>query len=605
MSSSGNQAYSNATALSEAQWLQLNQAIAPLSAEQLIWVSGYMAGLARLPQHSPLSAIQAQEGDHGTLTILYGSQTGNARNVAKEYKEKVEACGIKAKLVNMADFKSKQLKNETHLVIIVSTHGEGDAPDDAVELHDFLASKKVPKLDHLNYAVLGLGDSSYEFFCQTAKDFDRRLAAAGGKPIVERVDCDVDYDSSVALWSEQVIAKVQDELQVKGSQVVSLVTAGRAELLLTSQQYSKKNPFTATLLQSQKITGRDSVKDIRHIEISLANSGMSYQPGDALGVWFNNDVSMVNELLSLLSIDKADKVEIAGQSMSIFEGLVEKFELTQSYPGFVIAYNEVAENAELAEKLADKAILRVYLSERQIIDVVRDYPTTLTAQQLANALRGITPRLYSIASSQVEVEDEVHLTVALVDYHAHGFSHQGGASGYLAQRLEEGGEVKVFVEKNDNFRLPENPDAAVIMIGPGTGIAPFRAFMQQREVDEAQGKNWLFFGNPNYTQDFLYQIEWQRFVKDGVLDKVSLAFSRDQEEKIYVQHRITEQGADLFQWLEEGAYVYVCGDAEHMAKDVHEALVAVVQQHGGKDLQAAESYLSELRRAKRYQKDVY
>jgi sulfite reductase (NADPH) flavoprotein alpha-component len=605
MSSSGNQAYSNATALSEAQWLQLNQTIAPLSAEQLIWVSGYMAGLARLPQHAPLSVAGQQEGEQGTLTILYGSQTGNARNVAKEYKEKVEACGIKAKLLNMADFKAKQLKNETHLVIIVSTHGEGDAPDDAVELHDFLASKKVPKLDHLNYAVLGLGDSSYEFFCQTAKDFDRRLAAAGAKPIVERVDCDVDYDSSVALWSEQVTAKVQDELQVKGSQVVSLATSGRSGLTLASKEYSKKSPFTATLLQSQKITGRDSVKDIRHIEISLEDSGMSYQPGDALGVWFNNDEAMVSELLSLLSIDKSESIEIGGQSMSIFDALIEKLELTQSYPTFVAAYNEFAASVELAEKLADKAILRVYLSERQIIDVVREYPTSLSAQQLADALRGITPRLYSIASSQAEVEDEVHLTVALVEYDAHGFPHQGGASGYLAQRLDEGGEVKVFVEKNDNFRLPENPDAPVIMIGPGTGIAPFRAFMQQREVDEAQGKNWLFFGNPNYTQDFLYQIEWQRFVKDGVLDKVSLAFSRDQEEKIYVQHRITEQGAELFSWLEDGAYVYVCGDAEHMAKDVHEALVAVVQQHGGKDPQEAESYLSELRRAKRYQKDVY
>lgn len=605
MSSSGNQAYLNATALSEAQWQQLNQAVSPLSTEQLIWVSGYMAGLARLPQHAAMSGFEQQSAGDLTLTILYGSQTGNARNVAKEYKQKVETIGIKAKLVNMADFKFKQLKNETHLVVIVSTHGEGDAPDDAVELHEFLASKKVPKLDHLNYAVLGLGDSSYEFFCQTAKDFDRRLAAAGAKPIVERVDCDVDYDSAVAQWSEQVTAKVQSELTASGSQAQGGGAGGKPGLVLASQEYSKKNPFTATLLQSQKITGRDSAKDIRHIEISLEDSGIQYQPGDALGVWFKNDQAMVTELLSLLSINKNEPVELAGQSMSVFDALVEKLELTQSYPTFIAAYNEIADNAELAEKLQDKAILRVYLSERQIIDVVRDYTATLTAQQLTDALRAITPRLYSIASSQAEVEDEVHLTLAVVEYDAHGHRHQGGASGYLAQRLDEGGEVNVFVEKNDNFRLPENPDAAVIMIGPGTGIAPFRAFMQQREVDEAQGKNWLFFGNPNYTQDFLYQVEWQRFVKDGVVDKVSLAFSRDQEEKIYVQHRILEQGAEVYKWLEDGAYLYVCGDAEHMAKDVHEALVAVVQQYGGKTQQEAESYFSELRRAKRYQKDVY
>lgn len=604
MSSSTIQANGSATLLNEHQWTQIKQISGTLNPEQLTWVSGYFAGLAQ-GQSGSFITPQTEVAASKTLTILYGSQTGNARNVAKEYKQKVEAAGIKAKLLNMADFKFKQLKNETHLVIIVSTHGEGDAPDDAIELHEFLAGKKVPKLDHLNYAVLGLGDSSYEFFCQTAKDFDRKLAAAGAKPITERVDCDVDYDSAVELWSQQLTEKVQDELTVAASPVVSLAAGGKSGLGLASQGYSKKKPFIASLLKSQKITGRDSSKDIRHIEISLEESGIQYQPGDALGVWFNNDSAMVSDLLSVLSIDKNESIYLAGQAMTIFDALLEKLELTQSYPTFISAYNEIADNAELAEKLADKAILRVYLSERQIIDVVREYPTKVSAQQLANALRRITPRLYSIASSQSEVEDEVHLTVALVEYDAHGFPHQGGASGYLAQRLDEGGDVKVFVEENNNFRLPENPDSAVIMIGPGTGIAPFRAFMQQREVDEAQGNNWLFFGNPNYTQDFLYQLEWQRFVKDGVLDKVSLAFSRDQQEKIYVQHRLLEQGAEVFQWLEEGAYLYVCGDAEHMAKDVHEALVAIVQQHGDKNQQEAESYLSQLRRAKRYQKDVY
>ena len=604
MSSSTIPANGSANLLNENQWTQIKQIAGALDPEQLTWVSGYFAGLAQ-GQSASFITPQAGLAASKTLTILYGSQTGNARTVAKEYQQKVEAAGIKSKLISMSDFKFKQLKNETHIVIIVSTHGEGDAPDDAIELHEFLASKKVPKLAHLNYAVLGLGDSSYEFFCQTAKDFDRRLAAAGANAITERLDCDVDYDSAVELWTQQLTEIVQEVLTVPGAPVVSLGADGKAGLALASDQYSKKKPFVAALLQSQKITGRDSSKDIRHIEISLEGSGIQYQPGDALGVWFNNDSAMVTELLSVLSIDKNENIDLAGQTMSIFDALLEKLELTQSYPSFISAYNEIAGNAELAEKLADKAILRVYLSERQIIDVVREYPTKVSAQHLVKALRRITPRLYSIASSQAEVEDEVHLTVALVEYDAHGFPHQGGASGYLAQRLDEGGEVKVFVEKNDNFRLPQDPNAALIMIGPGTGIAPFRAFMQQREVDEAQGRNWLFFGNPNYTQDFLYQVEWQRFVKDGVLDKVSLAFSRDQQEKIYVQHRITEQGAEVFQWLEEGAYLYVCGDAEHMAKDVHEALVVVVQQHGGKNQQEAESYLSQLRRAKRYQKDVY
>jgi sulfite reductase (NADPH) flavoprotein alpha-component len=593
---------SASVALTDVQWSLVNQTLTTLNPQQMLWLSGYLAGMAQSGQ-VPVGLAQSQDTNK-SLTILYGSQTGNAKAIASELKSKFAEQNVPVSLFNMADYKHKQLKSETHLVVVVSTHGEGDAPDDAVELHQFLASKKVGKLDQLSYAVLGLGDSSYEFFCQTAKDFDQRLGKAGAKPLLERVDCDVDYDGVVATWTAQLLSKIQLELK-QNTHVIATSAATSVSVATQGEQYSKKNPFTASLLQSQKITGRDSIKDIRHVEISLADSGIQYQPGDALGVWFQNDSVMVQALLDLLKIDPATSISLAGQSMSVFDALVDKLELTQSYPTFVKAYNDIAQHAELTEKLADKAILRVYLAERQIIDVVRDFPATISAQQLVDALRNITPRLYSIASSQAEVEDEVHLTVATVEYEAHGSLHQGGASAFLTRRLEEGGELKVFVESNANFRLPENSDAPVIMIGPGTGIAPFRAFMQQRAVDEAQGKSWLFFGNPNYTQDFLYQVEWQRFVKDGVVDKVSLAFSRDQEEKIYVQHRILEQGAELYKWLEEGAYLYICGDAEHMAKDVHEALISVVQQYGNKSAQEAESYLSDLRRAKRYQKDVY
>jgi sulfite reductase (NADPH) flavoprotein alpha-component len=364
-------------------------------------------------------------------------------------------------------------------------------------------------------------------------------------------------------------------------------------------------PYTATLLESQKITGRDSVKDIRHIEISLENSGIQYRPGDALGVWFKNDINLVDELTTLLGLQGDTSVSWSGDDYNFNDALINKLELTQSYPTFVTKYAKYANNIELNALLDDKSVLREYLSQRQIIDVVRQYPAKLNAQQFVDTLRMITPRLYSIASSQAEVEDEVHLTVALVEYDAHGYAHQGGASSFLSTRLDEGGEVNVFVEKNDNFRLPDDGNTPVIMIGPGTGIAPFRAFMQQREAEEASGENWLFFGNPNYTQDFLYQTEWQRFVKDGVLNKVSLAFSRDQEQKVYVQHRMLEQGAEIYQWLEQGAHIYVCGDANHMAKDVQDALVQIVIAHGAKSDEQAEQYISDLRRAKRYQKDVY
>jgi len=605
MSSSENQAYAPAALLNEAQWQQLNQAISSLDSNQMLWVSGYLAGLAQAGSVNQSASATVAEAPQNAakLTILFGSQTGNAKGVAQEYKTKAEAMGFNVELFNMADYKVRQLKNETHLLIVVSTHGEGDAPDDAIELHEFLSSKKAPKLDKLKYAVLGLGDSSYEFFCQTAKDFDQRLAKLGASSVLERLDADVDYETDVANWHEQLTAKLKNEFQQTDTHQV--LTMPGVNLASVKSEYSKKHPFTANLIESQKITGRESVKDIRHIEISLEGSGIQYQPGDALGVWFTNDANMVDELLNLLSIDNAAIVSVDDTELTVREALIDKFELTQSYAGFVIAYADVLQNDDLTKLIADKAKLRAYLAERQIIDVVRDFPTSLSAEQLLTGLRKISPRLYSIASSQDEVEEEVHLTVALVEYEAYGHLHQGGASGFLSQRLEADGDLRVFVEHNNNFRLPEDNNTPVIMIGPGTGIAPFRAFMQQREAEDAQGKSWLFFGNPNYTQDFLYQVEWQSFVKSGVLDKVSLAFSRDQEQKIYVQHRMLEQGEEFYQWLEQGAHVYVCGDANRMAKDVNDAMLTILEQHGNKSREEAEKYINELRRAKRYQKDVY
>ncbi|MEP1448744.1 MAG: assimilatory sulfite reductase (NADPH) flavoprotein subunit [Paraglaciecola sp.] len=602
MSSVINQANGLAAGLNENQWSQINQATAALNSQQLTWLSGYLAGLAQNGQSAGLPTADSEPTKF--LTILYGSQTGNAKSVAQEYKAKLDALNIPAKIASMADYKQKQLKTETHVVVIVSTHGEGEAPDDAVALHSFLGGKKAPKLNDLKFAVLGLGDTSYEYFCQTAKDFDKRLQDLGATRITDRVDCDVDYDAAATTWFDTVTHQVKDELSAKNSRSVAPSLTMNSSAAVASQ-FTKKSPYTATLLESQKITGRDSVKDIRHIEISLEDSGIQYRPGDALGVWFKNDEALVAELIAALDLKADALVNWSGDEYSINDVLVNQLELTQSYPTFVSKYAEYAKSVELNALLDDKSVLREFLAQRQIIDIIRQFPAKLSAQELVDALRGMTPRLYSIASSQAEVEDEVHLTVALVEYDAHGHAHQGGASSFLSTRLDEGGEVNVFVETNDNFRLPDDGNTPVIMIGPGTGIAPFRAFMQQREAEESSGENWLFFGNPNYTQDFLYQTEWQRFVKDGVVNKISLAFSRDQEQKVYVQHRMLEQGAELYRWLEQGAHLYVCGDANHMAKDVQDALVQIVIEHGAKSEEQAEQYISDLRRAKRYQKDVY
>ncbi|MGL5048040.1 MAG: assimilatory sulfite reductase (NADPH) flavoprotein subunit, partial [Shewanella sp.] len=499
----------------------------------------------------------------------------------------------------------RQLKQETVLLLVVSTHGEGDAPDDAIELHQFLASKRAPKLDRLHYSVLALGDSSYEFFCQTGKDFDARLAALGAKSLLPLIECDVDYEAAAGQWHADVLAAVKPLIETSSASVVSIGTAKA----IGESEFTKQNPYRAEVLVSQKITGRGSDRDVRHVEIDLGDSGLTYQAGDALGVWFSNNEVLVDEVLVGLSLIGDELVTIEGESLTLKQALVDKKELTQLHPGLVKAWAELSGNAELLALSEDKEQLRQFILRHQLADLVGQYPVTnsavtFSAAKLLELLRPLTPRLYSIASSQSEVETEVHLTVALVEDARHGAARFGGASHFLAS-AEEGTQVKVYVEPNKHFRLPENPETPVIMIGPGTGIAPFRAFMQERVAQGSQGDSWLFFGNPHFEQDFLYQTEWQQYLKNGDLSRIDVAFSRDQADKVYVQHRIKEQGQALWQWLQNGAHLYICGDAERMAKDVHQTLIEVAVEIGGLNIEAAETYFDTLRSDKRYQKDVY
>ncbi|MGL6238923.1 assimilatory sulfite reductase (NADPH) flavoprotein subunit [Aeromonas dhakensis] len=588
----------NLTPLSDEQQRQLSQALSTLNTQQLAWVSGYLYGLSQAGSQPAVTGTAAA-APSGNLTILYGSQTGNAKGVASAIKAQAEVRGLPVTLTSMADYKPKQLKKETHLLVVVSTYGEGEPPESAVDLYEQLKKGKVGKLEGLKFAVLGLGDSSYEFFCQTGKDFDSLLTKAGADRVHELASLDVDYQDAAKAWGEQALNAIAATLSAgpAGSSIASAV-----QQAVGHSQYSKENPFPARLSVNQKITGRDSTKDIRHIEISLEESGIRYQPGDALGIWFDNDADLVGEVLALAHLS-GDEATPRG---SLREVLSRELELTRLHGGFITGLADISDNAALKDLAGDKAQVNALVASAQVVDVLKRFPTALTAEQLLGLLRPLTPRLYSIASSQSEVEEEVHLTVGVVRYpQEDGTVRSGAASSYLADRLPEDAEVRVFVEHNDNFRLPANPDTPVIMVGPGTGIAPFRAFLQEREAQGADGKNWLFFGNPHFTQDFLYQVEWQRYVKSGLLSKISLAFSRDQANKIYVQDRLREAGLELYQWLEAGAHFYVCGDANHMAKDVQEALLDVIAEHGQKSREEAEEYLSELRRAKRYQRDVY
>ncbi|MBW7983754.1 NADPH-dependent assimilatory sulfite reductase flavoprotein subunit [Enterobacillus tribolii] len=588
--------------LTPEQLTRLQSATADFSPTQLAWLSGYFWGLVN--QQPGTSSPAAPPAPAAAITVISASQTGNARRVAEQLRDDLSGAGLSVTLFSAGDYKFKQIDKESLLLIVASTQGEGEPPEEAVALHKFLFSKKAPRLDGTAFAVLGLGDTSYENFCQTGKDFDNRLAELGAERLLDRADADVDYQETAAGWRQSVVALLKQRVPQATPSQLSGSLSGSVDVL-DSSPYSKEAPFVATLAARQKITGRASDKDVRHLEIDLGDSGLRYQPGDALGVWYRNDGELVAELLGLLWRKGDEPVTVKGQSMTLAQALTDHFELTQNTAAIVEKYAGLSRDAALIELLADKHQLQQYAQTTPLVDMVRQAPAELDAEQITGLLRPLTPRLYSIASSQEEAGSEVHITVGVVRYEIDGRARSGGASGFLADRLEEDGEVRVFIEHNDNFRLPANPETPVIMIGPGTGIAPFRAFMQHREAQGATGKNWLFFGNPHFTEDFLYQVEWQRYVKEGLLSRIDLAWSRDQDHKIYVQDKIRAQGADVWRWLQDGAHIYVCGDANRMAKDVEQALLDVVAQHGAMDAGQADEYLSELRVERRYQRDVY
>ncbi|EMP8905345.1 TPA: NADPH-dependent assimilatory sulfite reductase flavoprotein subunit [Klebsiella variicola] len=592
---------SNLLPLNPEQLARLQAATTDFTPTQLAWVSGYFWGVLN-QQSGAAVAVPAQAAEVPSITLISASQTGNARRVAEALRDDLLAAKLNVKLVNAGDYKFKQIAAEKLLVVVTSTQGEGEPPEEAVALHKFLFSKKAPKLDGTAFAVFGLGDTSYEFFCQSGKDFDSKLAELGAERLLDRVDADVEYQTAAAEWRARVVEVLKARAPVAAP--AQLATSGAVNDIHTSP-YTKEAPLSATLSVNQKITGRDSEKDVRHIEIDLGDSGLRYQPGDALGVWYQNDPQLVKELVELLWLKGDEPVTVDGKTLPLAEALEWHFELTVNTATIVENYATLTRSESLLPLVGDKAQLQQYAAATPIVDMVRFSPAQLDAEALIGLLRPLTPRLYSIASSQAEVESEVHVTVGVVRYEIEGRARAGGASSFLADRVEEDGEVRVFIEHNDNFRLPANPETPVIMIGPGTGIAPFRSFMQQRAADGAQGKNWLFFGNPHFTEDFLYQVEWQSYVKEGLLTRIDLAWSRDQQQKVYVQDKLREQGAELWRWINDGAHIYVCGDANRMAKDVEHTLLEVIAEYGAMDAEAADEFLSELRVERRYQRDVY
>ena len=585
--------------LDNEQTERLNRAVAGLSPAELQWVSGYVAGLAAGGGSAQAAGVAPASSPAEALTILYGSQTGNGEGVAKRLKAAAEDQGFAVRLSSLADYKPSSLKRETLVTFVISTHGEGDPPDDAELFHEFLLSEKAPKLAGVKYAVFALGDSSYVNFCQTGREFDERLAALGAERLLPIVECDVEFETEAATWTDAVVAELSDILTAANTGPV--LRAVEAPAL-----YDRSRPFAAEVLVNQKITGGGSGKDVRHIELSLEDSGLVYEPGDSLAVIAENPPRLVDEILEHFELDGGEIVSVDDEDVDLRSALLRDVEITAPTMSFLKAWAAVAADDELSALLepANQADLVEFFDSHQVIDIVRRYPADVTAAEFTGMLRRMAPRSYSIASSLAANPDEVHLTVAAVRYDAFGTAHEGAASTYLADRIAEGETVPVFVEKNPRFRLPAD-DVPIIMVGPGTGVAPFRAFVEERHERGASGSNWLFFGDRTFSDDFLYQLEWQRYLKQGALSRLDVAFSRDQAEKIYVQDRIREQAADVYAWLERGAVVYVCGDAKHMAGDVHTALIDVLVSEGGLTADAAETRLKELKREGRYQRDVY
>lgn len=583
---------------------------AGLDAQALSWASGYLAGLAaaragldiaRAPATAPVASQQA------TLTIWYGSETGNGRGVAERLAGAAEAAGHVVTLAATDDIQPRSISKLSHLLLVVSTHGEGEPPETAAALHQYLLSERAPQLPQLAYAVFALGDSSYPDFCQTGRELDQRLAELGASRLLQRVEVDVDFAPAEESWRERVLVSVADLLPdaaraapISAAPVHLQLVAGNAP----ESAHDRNNPWLAEVLESAPLTVAPSTAVVKHVALDAA--ALSYQPGDAVGIWPQHDQRLVDEILQLTGLDGAAVVAHRDQSLPLAQWLCERLELTQLTRPFLQAWAERGEFAELSGLLDDREALTAWQSSRQVVDVLRDYPRDVSADELVGMLRGLTPRLYSIASSPLLFEDELHLTVKQVG----GLNREqrlraGVASWQLAQQLAPGDSVPVYIEPNPRFRLPQDTARDIIMIGPGTGVAPFRAFVQQRQVLQASGRNWLFFGARHRRTDFLYQLEWQRLQRQGALHELSVAFSRDQSERIYVQQRLLEQGRAVFEWLENGAHFYVCGDGQRMAKDVHQALLQIIARHGGLSSERAAAYLQQMQSDQRYQKDVY
>ena len=575
---------------------------APFNGEQKYWLAGFLAGLhSRLLVLEDKQTAPAAGGASNTqLHILFGSQTGNAEALAQTAAKAARAKGLVPVVQALGEVDLDVFATMRHVLIVTSTYGEGEMPDNAQLFWQALSASTAPRLEQMHFAILAIGDTGYDGFCQAGKFFDMRLEQLGAKRVFDRIDCDIDFEEPSSEWIGNAMPQFAASA---GSSGTVLESAPEAPVIPGS---NKQNPYAAALATNKRLSGQSSAKDIRHFEFDLTDSGLKYEAGDALGVIPVNDAELVSLLLSELKADY--ETPVPGFDRNLGDLLTYQFEISEPSRKLIEWVGQHTANQELLHVLQhdDKDTLANWLWGKDTLDLLQlELKRQLSVPELVAMLRPLQHRAYSISSSSKTRPEQVHLTIASVRYHSGGRERKGVCSTYLAERVRRGEKPAIFISPNKAFRVPANGNAPLIMVGPGTGIAPFRAFLQERQSTGAEGKNWLFFGDQHQEHDYIYEDELSGFQQSGLLTHLDLAFSRDQEEKIYVQNRMLEKGAELYAWLQEGAYFYVCGDASRMAKDVDAALYEVVRQFGGLSSERAAAYIDQLKKDKRYLRDVY
>lgn len=582
-----------------------------LNKEQLAWVSGYLEGLSA--KNSTTNIVEIEEiitkvDLKNKLTILYGSRTGNGEGLAKKAQKLATELGMEVKLKSMADYKVRDLQTEKNLLVIVSTHGEGEPPFAARELHEYIYSKRAPKMDNVTFAVLALGDSSYFQFCKTGKDFDEQLEILGAKRLVPLIACDVDFEEPAENWLKNTLASF------KPRQISNQIDSPKFSMPLINQNgkkdsivgHTKKNPFSAPVLEKVLLHGKGTKRQTIHIELNTENaSGLDFEPGDAVGVLPVNLPELINEVLDVTGLKADELITLNGQSKQLYDALYRDMELSKITVDVVTRFLNFAPNDKLQKLTLEPEKFKDYLEGRDIVDLFQDFPAKINSEDLIKLLRPLQARYYSISSSPKAFPGELHLTVGVLNYENSGRAKHGTCSTFLSEVAVEEEKVPIFIESNPGFRLPKNDETPIIMVGAGTGIAPYRAFIQHRELAEKPGKSWLFFGNRNFETEFLYQTEWQGFLKSGALTNMDVAFSRDGDKKVYVQDRLLEKAAEVYKWLDEGSHFYICGDMKNMAHHVQEALVKIVEDQGLMSKEHAQEYVNNLEKERRLQLDVY